>query len=287
MPVTAPADRRFRRAHVKPARRRRVAAGAVAGAARSRRGGRALVGGGYGVAHGVANARALQVATIRVQGQSAPRAGRGAGAAGGPARPAHPAHRSRRVAAEAARVAVDRAGRAPARAALDGRSRDSRAAADGARAAGQHALSGGRRRTGDRRVRAELRAARSADPRRPRHERRATDGPSMEPARAGLAARVIASLGARPDVLQRVSQIDVTNPNDAVLMLDQDTAQVHVGERAVPRAPPGLSWPGERAARAGPGHRVRGPAFCRSRVRAAGWRARHVAASPRRAVNRR
>jgi cell division protein FtsQ len=56
-----------------------------------------------------------------------------------------------------------------------------------------------------------------------------TGDPSVEPERAGLAARVIASLGARPDVLQSVSQIDVTNPNDAVLTLDQDTAQVHVG----------------------------------------------------------
>ncbi len=56
-----------------------------------------------------------------------------------------------------------------------------------------------------------------------------TGDPSVEPARAGLAARVIASLGARPDVLRSVSQIDVTNPNDAVLTLDQDTAQLHVG----------------------------------------------------------
>ena len=53
--------------------------------------------------------------------------------------------------------------------------------------------------------------------------------PSVEPARAALASRVIASLGARKDLLQSVSEIDVTNPNDAVLTLDQDTAQVHVG----------------------------------------------------------
>jgi cell division protein FtsQ len=57
----------------------------------------------------------------------------------------------------------------------------------------------------------------------------ASGDPSVDPARAALASRVIASLGARPDLMQSVSQIDVTNPNDAVLTLDQDTAQVHVG----------------------------------------------------------
>jgi cell division septal protein FtsQ len=57
-----------------------------------------------------------------------------------------------------------------------------------------------------------------------------TDGPTIDPGRASLAGRVIAALGARPDLLQRVSQVDVSNPNDAVILLDQDPAFVHVGD---------------------------------------------------------
>jgi len=57
-----------------------------------------------------------------------------------------------------------------------------------------------------------------------------TNGPTIDPARAYLAGRVISALGPRPDLLQRVSQLDVTNPHDAVLLLDQDLAFIHVGE---------------------------------------------------------
>jgi len=57
-----------------------------------------------------------------------------------------------------------------------------------------------------------------------------TNGPTIDPARAYLAGRVISALGPRPDLLQRVSQLDVTNPHDAVLLLDQDPAFIHVGE---------------------------------------------------------
>jgi cell division protein FtsQ len=55
------------------------------------------------------------------------------------------------------------------------------------------------------------------------------DGPSIEPARAALASRLIGTLEARPELLQRVSEIDVTNPNDAVLTLESDSTAVHVG----------------------------------------------------------
>jgi cell division septal protein FtsQ len=57
-----------------------------------------------------------------------------------------------------------------------------------------------------------------------------TNGPTIDPTRAYLAARVVAALGPRPDLLQRVSQLDVSNPHDAVVLLDQDPAFVHVGE---------------------------------------------------------
>jgi cell division septal protein FtsQ len=57
-----------------------------------------------------------------------------------------------------------------------------------------------------------------------------TNGPTIDPARAYLAARTVAALAPRPDLLQRVSQLDVSNPHDAVILLDQDPVFVHVGE---------------------------------------------------------
>lgn len=52
----------------------------------------------------------------------------------------------------------------------------------------------------------------------------------VDPARAALAARVIAALAARPDPRPRVSQIDVSHPHDAVVMLEGDTALLRLGE---------------------------------------------------------
>ena len=59
----------------------------------------------------------------------------------------------------------------------------------------------------------------------------AAEGRSVDRAgtRGAGVARSSARSDARPELLQRVSQIDVTNPNDAVLMLESDTALVHVG----------------------------------------------------------
>lgn len=58
--------------------------------------------------------------------------------------------------------------------------------------------------------------------------------PSREPAlderRADLAARVIDDLSARPDLAKRVSQIDVRNLHDAIVLLDGDPALLHLGE---------------------------------------------------------
>ena len=59
----------------------------------------------------------------------------------------------------------------------------------------------------------------------------ASGGPTVDPARAVLASRLIAALGAHPDLFRHVSQIDVSNPRDAVLLLDTDTALVHVGDQ--------------------------------------------------------
>ena len=51
----------------------------------------------------------------------------------------------------------------------------------------------------------------------------------IDETRAALAGRVLASLQARPDLARRVSEIDVTDVRDAVLILKGDTALVRVG----------------------------------------------------------
>lgn len=48
--------------------------------------------------------------------------------------------------------------------------------------------------------------------------------------RADLAARVVAALAARPDVVHRVSQIDVSDARDAVVILNDDTTLLRLGE---------------------------------------------------------
>ena len=54
--------------------------------------------------------------------------------------------------------------------------------------------------------------------------------PTIDEARAELAARVIEALSARKDLAQRISQIDVRDAHDAVVLLDDDAALLHLGE---------------------------------------------------------
>lgn len=55
-------------------------------------------------------------------------------------------------------------------------------------------------------------------------------GPALDERRADLAARVIDAIAARKDLAQRVSQIDVTELHDAVVLLEGDAALLHLGE---------------------------------------------------------
>ena len=55
------------------------------------------------------------------------------------------------------------------------------------------------------------------------------DGPLIDGARADLASHVLEALQGRPDLAKRVSEIDVTDVRDAVLLLKGDTAQVRIG----------------------------------------------------------
>jgi cell division protein FtsQ len=54
--------------------------------------------------------------------------------------------------------------------------------------------------------------------------------PTVAPERAALAAALLGALGARPDLAGRVSQIDVANARDAVVLLDEDQALLHLGD---------------------------------------------------------
>ena len=53
---------------------------------------------------------------------------------------------------------------------------------------------------------------------------------TVEPSRAALAARVISTLSARPDLAARVSQIDVADVHDVVVLVDGDPALLRLGE---------------------------------------------------------
>lgn len=56
------------------------------------------------------------------------------------------------------------------------------------------------------------------------------DGSLTDQARAELAARVIAAFKAKPDVARRLSQVDVTDLHNATVILNGDAAVIHLGE---------------------------------------------------------
>lgn len=55
-------------------------------------------------------------------------------------------------------------------------------------------------------------------------------GPRIDEARAGLAVRLLASLQRHPDLAARLSEIDVSDLHDAAVLLKGDTALVRVGD---------------------------------------------------------
>jgi cell division protein FtsQ len=54
-------------------------------------------------------------------------------------------------------------------------------------------------------------------------------GPVIDEGRAALAGRLLAALQGRPDLVERLSQIDVSNPRDAVVILKGDTVMIRIG----------------------------------------------------------
>jgi cell division protein FtsQ len=55
-------------------------------------------------------------------------------------------------------------------------------------------------------------------------------GSIIDTARAELAARVLGALATRPDIAKRVSQLDVSDLHDAVAILDGDSALLRLGD---------------------------------------------------------
>ena len=61
-------------------------------------------------------------------------------------------------------------------------------------------------------------------------------GSAVDTRRAALVARLMAEMDADPELAARVSQVDVANPHDAVVLLNGDPVRVHLGaERFVAR----------------------------------------------------
>ena len=58
------------------------------------------------------------------------------------------------------------------------------------------------------------------------------DGTLIDETRAALAARLLATLQSRPDLVKRISQVDVSDARDAVVILKDDTALVRLGDDA-------------------------------------------------------
>ena len=229
MPVTAPADRRFRRSHVKPARQRKVLHARIARIARLTAAIVAVVTGIYYGAHAVAQAHTLQVQDIRVRGNQHLARGEVLAILEG-LRGEHilatnlNAWRQRLLGSPWIEYAALRR-LLPSTVEVVIRERRPLALA---RLGGNLFLIDDEGLVideyGPNYAQLDLPIVDGLTSSPP------ANGPTIDPTRAYLATRVVAALGPRPDLLQRVSQLDVSNPHDAVILLDQDPAFVHIGE---------------------------------------------------------
>lgn len=59
----------------------------------------------------------------------------------------------------------------------------------------------------------------------------AAAGPGEDARRAELAGRLLEDVRRRPEIVRRISQVDVSDPHNAVVIVDQDTARVRLGDR--------------------------------------------------------
>lgn len=57
------------------------------------------------------------------------------------------------------------------------------------------------------------------------------DGPVVDPERIQLVQRVFHDVSGRPDLFRRMSQLDVSDPRNAVVLLDGEPAELKLGDR--------------------------------------------------------
>ncbi len=129
-----------------------------------------------------------------------------------------------------ARVALGGGRSASSRPALDNRGTRRRATADWDQQAGESALSDRSIRHGDRRVRSAATASSICRSSMGSSGRRRRGKPAIDAERAELAARVIDSVSTRKAIARRLSQIDVSDLHDVVVLLEGDSALLHLGE---------------------------------------------------------
>jgi cell division protein FtsQ len=58
-----------------------------------------------------------------------------------------------------------------------------------------------------------------------------TDGPSADAERAALVERVFQDVSVRPDLFHNISQLDVSNPHNVVMLIDGEQAELRLGDR--------------------------------------------------------
>lgn len=231
MPVPAPADKRFRRAHVTPARRRRPWTGRVWPIARAAAMLALLIYGTYGAASLALSAETLHITRITVTGNL------------------------RMSKGEVVALLEGLRGESMVTANLEGWRRKLLSSPWVADAAIRRVLPGTiavsvseREPMGIARLRDDLylidQRGTIVDQFGPNYAEfdlpmidglvsAPGDAPTLiDESRAALAARLLATLARRPDLAGRLSQVDVSDPRDAVVILKNDTAFVRLGEDA-------------------------------------------------------
>lgn len=230
MKVAAPADKRFRRAHVRPVRRRQSWFARAAAVARVVGGIVFIVGGGWVVTQQVAHARALHVDRIVVRGNARLATGEVIALLEGikgqhllavdletwrqrvMASPWVEFVALRRVLPSTIEVAI--------------REREPMALGRVGRSDGLYLVDATGRvidEFGPNYAQFDLPIVDGLAPDRPGE-------PAIELERALLASRLIGALHRAPALEKRVSQINVANDRDAVVLLDGDSALLHLGD---------------------------------------------------------
>jgi cell division protein FtsQ len=229
VPVAAPSDKRFRRSHVRPTRRRSPWVARTLAAARLTAAAAALVGGGWYLAQSVTEARMLHVNAIHVRGHHHLPRGEVlallSGLEGEHLLQADLEAWRRRVLASpwVEQAALRRV--LPSTVEVVIRERTP--------------LAIGRIRGDLYRVDEQGTVIDYYGPNYAEFDLPIVDGLADEPSRGSpkidaervvLAAGLLHALSSHADLMKRVSQIDVSNARDAVVLLDQDPALVHLGD---------------------------------------------------------